>query len=572
MLEIAFFCILSSVSFFSAGQILNSKVIYHSINKKNNFAVNIVFGILILGFIGILINFFIPLNLYINSFIFFLLLIYFIYYISNNKNEIKPLILDIFFISIITSLSIYLSNINRPDAGLYHLPFSKLLNDSKIIFGASNIHFRFGHTSIIQYSNAINFNFLFKEKGILIPQGLIIISMLYYFGKKIFLKIQSKKINIDLFFLLIFFSFSIINYNRYSSFGNDAGGNILFIFLLYKSLSLIPKKNVNINDIILLTFISLFCFTQKSFLIFSFLIPFFLFLVFQKKNYLSIIKSKQILLLVILTLTFFIKNIIISGCLIYPSTITCIKNLSWYNHVTTSKEELMAEAWAKDWVNSNKKLTPTDYKENFNWINTWSDHHLKVILKKLSQYLPILLLVLLFLIILTKKNKKKGNHKFDIKILSILLFTCLVSLFIWFIKFPLYRYGSGIIGGSIIMLFIVIFYKKILIINSTKFIQLFKFIFIALIVSVFLKNFIKIKDKINVKYNHYPWPKIYSLTNELNEINYSNYKSHTKEGKFILYLAKDGYCMFGPSPCSYYVEKNLNKKKIFDYEIFYIDK
>ena len=56
--------------------------------------------------------------------------------------------------TIISFLLILLSNINRPDAGLYHLPYISLLNENKILLGSANIHFRFGHISL-QYINDI---------------------------------------------------------------------------------------------------------------------------------------------------------------------------------------------------------------------------------------------------------------------------------------------------------------------------------------------------------------------------------------------------------------------------------
>ena len=56
---------------------------------------------------------------------------------------------------------------------MYHLPYTKIINDNKIIFGISNIHFRFGHTSILQYLNAIFNNYIFNSKGIIIPAAII---------------------------------------------------------------------------------------------------------------------------------------------------------------------------------------------------------------------------------------------------------------------------------------------------------------------------------------------------------------------------------------------------------------
>ena len=134
MFEIVFFCIVSSISFFTVFKIFNQKIINSKNNNEENTSTNLIFGIIIFGFIGLLINFFSSLNLYINTIVFFLLFFYFFWNIYKNKSDIKNLVIDIILISVITALSIYLSNINRPDAGLYHLPYTKILNDFKIIF------------------------------------------------------------------------------------------------------------------------------------------------------------------------------------------------------------------------------------------------------------------------------------------------------------------------------------------------------------------------------------------------------------------------------------------------------
>ena len=65
----------------------------------------------------------------------------------------------VYYLTFTTFIIITFSNINRPDAGLYHLPFVKILNENKLIFGLTNLHYRFGHTSIFQYISALHVNF-----------------------------------------------------------------------------------------------------------------------------------------------------------------------------------------------------------------------------------------------------------------------------------------------------------------------------------------------------------------------------------------------------------------------------
>ena len=559
MLELIFFCVLSSFAYFSAGQIFLNKILHFQIDPT----ISIIFGILILGFVGMLLNFFFPLNLFINTSIFFGLFFYFFFDLYRNKINLKKIILNILALSAITSIILFLSNINRPDAGLYHLPFTKLLNESKIILGASNIHFRFGHTSLIQYSNAVNFNILFKEKGILIPQGLLIISIIYYFATKI-LEYRKKKIDLNFIFLFFCFCFSILNYNRYSSFGNDAGANLLFLLLIYKTFNLI-KKDITTNNIYFLSFISLFCFAQKSFFILSFIIPFLILIFFQKKNFFLFIKSKKTFILLILISILFLKNILISGCIIFPAKKTCFKNLSWYNNITTTQEEIMAEAWAKDWINSDQKLPPKEYSQNFNWFKTWADNHVLIILKKLTPFSLILSFFIIYGFISSEKKifRSKLNNE---KIFIILIIVCLITLCFWFIKFPIYRYGSGIIGGTLIVFSTYLLSKLNYNIPKKTF-----FIFVLILIfGILVKNSIRIYKKIGSNYFQYPWPKIYSLSNTINELNKINFTKYNLNGEFMFYTAKDGYCMYGPAPCTYYIDKTINKKNKYEYDIFFI--
>ena len=64
---------------------------------------------------------------------------------------IKRNIKKSFIVTCISFLIIIYSTVNRPDAWLYHLPYSNILNEHKIILGVANIHDRFAHISIFQY-------------------------------------------------------------------------------------------------------------------------------------------------------------------------------------------------------------------------------------------------------------------------------------------------------------------------------------------------------------------------------------------------------------------------------------
>ena len=118
------------------------------------------------------------------------------------------------------------------------MPFIKILNEEKIIFGLENLHSRFAHISIIQYISAINYNFFSNEIGILIPLISIYAFITFYFIGDIadfLFSVNKKGFN---YFSVIFSSLVLIyisyKINRYSEFGNDAIGHLLYFYLISK--------------------------------------------------------------------------------------------------------------------------------------------------------------------------------------------------------------------------------------------------------------------------------------------------------------------------------------------------
>ena len=172
--------------------------------------------------------------------------------------------------SFIITLLISESNVYRPDAGLYHLPYIGIINSEKIIFGITNLHFRYGHTSILQYFSAINNNFLFQNNGIVFAQALIASSVILNFLSQINIYIKNRIFNFHFFYLFFIIIFIFYKMNRYSEYGNDAPAHFLVFFLISELILQINKfdlKNYG-NNLIL----SLFIIQNKLTLIFIVLV------------------------------------------------------------------------------------------------------------------------------------------------------------------------------------------------------------------------------------------------------------------------------------------------------------
>ena len=173
-LKIFIVCIFIS----GVGYIFKNKILLDA-KKKIDVLENGLLGFILLGFVTLLINFFLPLDLYINSSLFILIILYLIkdkFFQKINISDYKLLIL----VSFIAFILLIYSNVNRPDAHSYHLPFSKMITEHKIILGSANIHFRFGHISIFQYINSFFDNFLFREEGTSISAALLVPFFIVY--------------------------------------------------------------------------------------------------------------------------------------------------------------------------------------------------------------------------------------------------------------------------------------------------------------------------------------------------------------------------------------------------------
>jgi hypothetical protein len=537
-MDILIFSILTNFVYFCSGSlfIFDKKFDFHS-----QFYIYFI-GVILISSISLILNFFTPLTPLINSIFYASIIVAFLIkkkFILNKKN-ISFLLIS----SLVTFLLIIFSTINRPDAGLYHLPYTSVINESKIIFGLSNIHFRFGHISILQYLAAINNNYLFSENGVTVPLASVISFFYLYFFYDVW-KVLTKKEppNLSNFFSLFIVIYIAFKIARYSEFGNDAVAHLSFFYLI----SCLLKSNIkeiNFNKILL---ISVFTFINKPTLGLVFIAPIVIFF-FQNSFKLKIFYSLFSLPALLLYL-WLIKNIIVSGCAIYPIKITCIANLPWTNIQQAVNANIESDAWSKGWPDRiDNNISMQEFIKNFSWLYVWSKKHLKYILNIIIPYIIILLFVTLYIQIKFKnviiKSKKDLNVGY-----FLCLITSGVGIFSFLFFFPLYRYGYSYIVTLISLLFIFIIKNKLTVKEN---IPIFKFIFISCFIIIIAKQGIKIF----YNYKNTPWPNIYTLD--------SNGKIYQKtkikiNNDFFYYLADKGdqLCMYSKSPCTSYHAENL---------------
>ena len=168
MIIILFNTIITNIIIFSFGSVFFSFFFREKLSKDNLSEIPL-FGIIFLSFIAVIINFFFPINKIIGTAILIVGLCSLIVILKNNYFLVKKIFKNLLVSTFISYLLISFSNIYRPDAGLYHLPFISMINENKIILGSVNINFRYAITSIAQYLSATQNNYIFDLRSISIP-------------------------------------------------------------------------------------------------------------------------------------------------------------------------------------------------------------------------------------------------------------------------------------------------------------------------------------------------------------------------------------------------------------------
>jgi len=514
--------------------------------NNNNESENAIFGTIFVSLIALIINFFLPLNKVISTIIFVIPFFVFI------KKKISKK--EFWFLVKVTTLVFFFiifSNVNRPDGGLYHLPYTQILNENKIIIGLGNLHFRFGLVSIIQYLSAINYNYIFGAQGIIIPLASLVSFILIYFLDEVLNFLKKKNyFEINDFFclsILVYFCYKI---NRYSGFGNDAPAHLLYFYLI----SIYLKSKINFDTLKKTSLVASYAFLNKITLGLCFIFPLIIFLKLDKEKYKIFFSFSTVFVLLWL-----IKNILISGCFIYSIDKTCINKFIWTDKSETIKQNISAEVWAKDWPNKiDNSISQENYLKNFNWLSSWSKNHLIYILKILIPYI-VFLLIIIFLIKFYKNELSNKNFLKDNKKYYLIMMVSLIGVITFFLKFPLYRYGYAYIITLIIFLASSLLFKYNIIFVK----KLFSYIVIFSITVLLGKQLQRIINNYNTGN---VWPNIRSFNPIIkNDEMYEkiiglNYK---------IFISKKE-CMYSKAPCTNNFKTNIDHKEKYSYDIIYI--
>ena len=422
--------ILELISFFSKSKIGPENVKIFGINL--NFFYPII-GLFFIGNFVTVLNFFTGVDRTWVYMIFLLILLL----NFNRINSLKFSILGFLnYFLIPTILSVSTINIGiHGDAHLYQFNYQNWIRSEKIALGLTNISARFGYASMYDpissvfwiNNNAVYFHFL----------NLVFFVIFFNF---LTINILNRK-NSQLFFA----SYFLLIFGVLDNFGFSGGRNG-FIYI-----EGIGKQDVAfaviffITNMLIITSFAKSEFSELEFRIASIMVLFsaqlrllgilsllpllyWYFKVFDFKKQ-SLYKNMKLFILpTLLGIIWIVKNILITGCIVFPvSERLCFDQLSWYIPGTATVEA---------WVIADFFYGLSTEDGLVAWYNHWMSSPFNAAIAKNFVFSFLILLSLKF-IFLSNKNK------FSIKDSSFLLIYVVLNFYPWLNSGPAIRFGMG---------------------------------------------------------------------------------------------------------------------------------
>ncbi|EKO06266.1 hypothetical protein FH593_06335 [Leptospira interrogans] len=477
MLAILISAILSLYIFISFG-ILAEKIL----KVKFQFTDRVLVGLSVTNTLVSLVSLFLPITILV-LFIFLSFCFVFLYFERKNLKLLTFGLIHKNIIVIITFpflLSALVFSLNPPfayDSGLYHIQSIKWIQEYSVVPGLANLHGRFGfNPNIFTIFALTSLKEIFKQE--IFSVNFVIYSILVLHSINRIYKILKQEGFTNSFLLHSIVLFLILE--QFMSLSSPTPDLISIVLPLYILTNLPKNENgihskLNLENYFSSIILSVYTISVKlatiplCILILLLIIRY----KFDGKKLLIVIS-----IIFLILLPWLIRNVILSGYLIYPFSAIDVFNFDWkvpLNAVVS--EKLSITGWARNPGEGYKEAAQMKFWEWFPiWWNTISK------LNRLFIVISFLSPIFIFIYSLFKKIK------IDFQTFAI-LFTSWIGVIFWILLAPDIRFGKAFLGVSAISPLLYFNFKinffPIKISKTSKQIIL---VFIFIIVSVFLIN------------------------------------------------------------------------------------
>ena len=390
-----------------------------------------IIALFVIGNLTVFINFFSPINtIYIK--------ILFVIFLFINLLDLRfvfdrDYVVNLGIIPFILSISSYGINIAQ-DAGLYHLNVQSWIREEKIHFGLSNIHSRYGYSSLFDY---ISSNFWLDNNFLLIHfiNLTFIVLFFAFIYKNLFLKENVFLKNLSTLVII----FGILDNLGLSGGKNgfidieavtkyDTPFAIIYFITGCLIINNIFNSDYEILPLSVILYLLIFAIQLRIFGVT--LIPLFLILsgrVLKKYGLIKLLRPA--LVPVVFIFLWIIKNILITSCLFFPVEELCFQSLPWSDVSSAGIE-------SSDLKNFHIFFS---LDQNFgSWLNSWLSKPINYT-TSINYLLSTLFLVLFNFVIYRKSPTRKKSFDYLLVLLCIA-----TSYLIWILSAPGIRFGLGL--------------------------------------------------------------------------------------------------------------------------------
>ena len=473
--------LLFSFIIYTHGFIFLKKII-KSKNTQNFYETSLI-GLIITIILAQFVNFFLPLNDHLLVLNIILLIFYVIFFHQIFKENLKINLKFFFIIISLSFINIYGSGFSD-DLNHYHYSFISNADKTSFIWGQSFLHPLYG-TSPSWLIGHSYFNFdQYKLQDIHVLNGIVLFLVLGCLFLELKTQNVKKKIYNPILFCLIFFI--LLKYTRLKEFGIDRPSTLLFCFLIFYYLKyfLAPNKKDILINFIIIFLISFFIFSIKIIYLPVLLFPLIIF--YRHKSDLAKLNLRYLIILLPIVV-FIMKNVLGSGCLIYPFETSCVKSIPWSNFIGAHELSLSAEIFNKSWHSYSGEMSKESFIKDFNWIPTWFERGKIEIIELFLTTFSIMIISFMLFNLRSKKFILTNTYLKDFKIILFLII--LFSTLIYFLKNPVIRMNHFTIISLMILIISTILKSSV---NAYK----INFINVLLILG-FLFNFSKNYQRIH---------------------------------------------------------------------------
>lgn len=426
------------------GNFFIRKIMPETFQNTTKFDVYFVAGLMILNVYAQVFSIFGKVSMMAFCFIAVIVLILFVWCMSELKKEgfslkISGIATWKICVSIVLGGAILLLTIKSPefvDTYLYHAQAIRWIEEYGVVPGLGNLHCRFAYNSAFLPLQAL-FSFSWLTESMHSLNGFLGCFFVIYavVTNHIF---SSEKNTVSDYLKLMIIPYIFLNKRTLSSPGTDVLAMLLVLYIAIKWSECIEKQEKSIQSYGFLCILAVWALSVKLSTAASLVLVIFPAVILIKKRQWKLI-VKDLICGIAVAIPWLVRNVIISGYLIYPYSALDLFSVDW----KMSKDILELDKMEIT-VYGREVRDVTLYSDPITvWFSTWFENQmLKYKLLVIAGFAATVFLLCVLIIALLKYLRKKVNINsfFEGKTL-LLLGAMLLSEVFWLFSAPLVRYG-----------------------------------------------------------------------------------------------------------------------------------